>query len=223
MEAIRPKSVIGEMGQHTRIPSFQREPRKWLVTSWEDVEDWFTAIITFEDTSKAVVFASDGILGGVRKWMEVYLSNAVVFANINPNNALQVYAPDPNILKDEYITEKLETKAGWNFASPDEDWMGGYPQELEDFIDCFLEGREPVSGLDLAEDAVKSSMLPMWRRRRSEGRLAVNRYSRADRLEPKQVSLAHRRTRLLGSRPGPASECRGLSGALKPRRCSKVG
>jgi hypothetical protein len=33
--------------------------------------------------------------------------------------------------------------------------MGGYPQELEDFIDCLLEGREPISGLDLAEDTVK--------------------------------------------------------------------
>ena len=151
---IRPKSVTGEMGQHTRIPSFQRESRKWLVTSWEDVEDWFTAIITFEDTSKAVVFASDGILGGVRKWMQAYLSNAVVFANLNPNDAVQAYAPDPAIFEGEYITEKVETKAGWNFPSPDEDWMGGYPQELEDFIDCILQGREPISGLDLAVDTM---------------------------------------------------------------------
>jgi predicted dehydrogenase len=143
------------MGQHTRIRSFQREPKKWLVTSWEDVEDWFTAIVTFEDTSKAVVFASDGILGGVRKWLEVYLSNAVAFANINPTDALKVYAPAPGIFGDEYITEKVETNAGWQFPSPDEEWMGGYPQELEDFADCILEGREPISGLDLAVDTVK--------------------------------------------------------------------
>lgn len=152
---IRVKSVTGEIGQHTRIPSFQREPKKWLVTSWEDVEDWSAAILTFEDTSKAVVLASDGILGGIRKWMQVYLSNAVIFANINPNNALQVYAPDPDIFGEEYIAEKVSTKAGWNFPSPDEDWMAGFPQELEDFIDCILQGREPTSGLDLAEDTVK--------------------------------------------------------------------
>jgi predicted dehydrogenase len=152
---IRPRTVMGEMGQHTRIPSFQREPRKWLVSSWEDVEDWFCAIITFEDSSKAVIFASDGILGGVRKWMQAYLSNCVVFANINPHDALQVYAPDPRIFGEEYLTEKLETKAGWSFPSPDEDWMGGYPQELEDFIDCILQKREPLSGLDLAEDTTK--------------------------------------------------------------------
>ena len=152
---IPPKSVTGEMGRQTHIASFQREPRKWLVDSWEDVEDWFAAIITFEDTSKTVVFSSDGILGGVRKWMQVYLSNAVIFANINPNNALQVYAPDPGVFGDEYINEKLSTKAGWNYPSPDEDWMGGYPQELEDFIDSILQGRQPISGLDLAEDTVR--------------------------------------------------------------------
>ena len=102
-----------------------------------------------------MIFASDGILGGVRKWLQAYLSNAVLFVNINPNNALQVYAPDPEIFGEEYINEKLSTKAGWNYPSPDEDWMGGYPQELEDFIDCILQRREPISGLDLAEDTVK--------------------------------------------------------------------
>lgn len=152
---IRVKSVIGEMGQHTHIPSFQREPKKWVVHSWEDVEDWSALIITFEDNSKAVIFASDGVLGGVRNTIQVYFSNAVAYANINPNNAVEVYAPDPDILGNEYIAEKLETKAGWNFASPDEDWMRGYPQELEDFIDCILQRKEPISGLDIAEDTME--------------------------------------------------------------------
>jgi predicted dehydrogenase len=152
---IRAKSVTAEVGRHTRIPSFQKEPKKWVATSWEDVEDWSAILITFEDESKASIFASDAVLGGTRNSIQVYLSNAVAYANINPNNAVEVYAPDPGILGDEYIAEKLETKAGWNFASPDEDWMRGYPQELEDFMNCLLEGREPLSGLDLAEDTMK--------------------------------------------------------------------
>lgn len=152
---IRPKYVTAEVGQHTRIPSFQREPKKWLVTLSEDVEDWSAVIITFEDNSKASIFSSDGVLGGTRNTMQVYLSNAVAFANINPNNAVEVYAPDPKILGDEYIAEKLETKAGWNFASPDEDWMRGFPQELEDFIESIRQGKEPMSGLKLAEDTME--------------------------------------------------------------------
>ena len=88
--------------------------------------------------------------------MTVYLSNAVVQVNINPNDTVFAYAPAPHIFGEEYIAEKLETKAGWNFASPDEDWVRGYPQELEDFVDCLFTGREPISGLDLAVETVKA-------------------------------------------------------------------
>lgn len=153
-KTIRPKSVIGEVGQHTHIPSFQRESKKWLVSSWEDVEDWSAIILTFEDHSKATIFASDGVLGGIRNTMQVYLSNAVAYANINPNDTVQVYAPDPEVLGEEYIAEKIATKAGWNFASPNEDWMSGHTQELEDFIDCLLERKDPVAGLAVAEDTL---------------------------------------------------------------------
>ena len=155
-KAIQLKSVTAEVGQHTRMESFQKEPTKWIVDKWEDVEDWATMIMNFEDGSQAVVCASDGVLGGVRNTMTVYLSNAVVQVNINPSDTVVAYAPAPHIFGDEYIAEKLETKAGWNFASPDEDWVRGYPQELEDFVDCLLTGREPVSGLDLAIETVKA-------------------------------------------------------------------
>jgi predicted dehydrogenase len=80
----------------------------------------------------------------------------VVNVNINPHNTLEVYAPEPHIFGDEYIAEKLETKAGWNFPSPDEDWVRGYLQELEDFVEAVLFDREPISGIDLARDVVEA-------------------------------------------------------------------
>jgi predicted dehydrogenase len=86
--------------------------------------------------------------------MEAYLSNAVVRVNMSSNTAVEVYAPDSGVFGDEYLVEKLETKAGWNFPSPDEDWERGYPQELKDFIEAILEDREPLSGLGLAEEVV---------------------------------------------------------------------
>ena len=154
--AIRLKSVTAEVGRHTSIESFKKESPKWIVSAWEDVEDWATMIMNFEDGSQAVVTASDGVLGGVRNTMTVYLSKAVVQVNINPSDTVMAYAPAPHIFGEEYIAEKLETKAGWNFASPDEDWVRGYPQELEDFVDSLLTGREPVSGLDLALETVEA-------------------------------------------------------------------
>ena len=153
---IRPKSVTAEVKQHTKIESFLKEKKKYIVSAWEDVEDWGVMVINFEDNSTATVFSSDGVLGGVRNTLSVYLSNAVVNVNMNPNNVLQVYAPEPHIFGDEYIAEKLETKAGWNFPSPDEDWVRGYPQELEDFVDAVRLNREPISGIDLAREVVET-------------------------------------------------------------------
>jgi predicted dehydrogenase len=152
---IRVKSVLADVAQLTKHPAVQAAPKKYLVTAWEDVEDWSAAILTFEDGTKASVFSTDVSLGGVKNLMTAYLDNAVVQVNINPNTSLQVYAPDGQIWGDEYITEKVETKSGWQFPSPDEDWMRGYPQEMEDFVDAVREEREPLSGLLLAHETVE--------------------------------------------------------------------
>jgi len=152
---IRVKSVVAEVGQLTKIPFMRGEAKKWLVTGWEDVEDWSAAILTFEDGTKAVVTATDVSLGGVKNLLTAYCSNGVIQANINPNTSVQVYAPDASIWGEEYITEKIETKAGWQFPSPDEDWMRGYPQEMADFVDAVAQGREPLSGSLLARETVE--------------------------------------------------------------------
>src|SRR4030042_2040175 len=154
-QPIRAKSVIGDVGHLTKIESFRKEPKKWMVDSWVDVEDWSAVLITFEDGSKASVHSTDVSLGAVKNLISVYLSNAVAQININPNNSLVVYSPEGNIFGSEYITEKVETNAGRQFPSPSEDWMRGYPQEMEDFIKAILEDREPVSGIDLAYETVE--------------------------------------------------------------------
>jgi len=41
--------VVADVAQLTKAPAFQAEAQKWLVTAWEDVEDWSAAILTFED------------------------------------------------------------------------------------------------------------------------------------------------------------------------------
>ncbi|HEX9900328.1 MAG TPA: Gfo/Idh/MocA family oxidoreductase, partial [Candidatus Methylomirabilis sp.] len=82
-------------------------------------------------------------------------SNAVLHANMAQNTAVQAYAPDGSVFGDEYFTEKLETKGGWSFPSPDEDWFRGYPQEMRDFVDAIREGREPLAGATLAADCVE--------------------------------------------------------------------
>jgi predicted dehydrogenase len=151
---IRARSILADVAQLTRLPAVSERAR-FIRATPEDVEDWSVAIITFDDGTKAVINSNDISLGGVRNSVTAYLTNAVVQANITPNTAVTAYAPDAVVWGEAYITEKVETKAGWQFPSPEEDWMRGYPQELEDFVDAIETRRPPLSGAVLARDVVE--------------------------------------------------------------------
>lgn len=149
---IRPASVFCEVGNLTWIEAFKREPVHYLKTDWQDVEDWGIMVLRFEDGSVAEIKAGDTTLGGVHNYLEAYLSNARLRANLNPNDACVAYAPSAEVFGDEYISEKIETKGGWTFPSPDEHWNQGYLQEIADFVGAIGDERQPVSGLMLARD-----------------------------------------------------------------------
>ena len=155
LPAPRPVSVTAEVGYLTRTSAFQRKPDPWLVQDWQDVEDWSVAVVTFSDGSKATITATDVVLGGIQNRIELYLSNARITCNINPNSTVQAYAPDDKIFESEYIAEKISTKAGWSFASPDEEWMQGYPHEIQNFVECAAFKMQPLSDAQLGEDVVK--------------------------------------------------------------------
>ena len=152
--SIRARSVLADVAQLTKLPGIAGKT-PYHRTAVEDVEDWSVALITFEDGTKATVHSNDVTLGGVRNIVSAYLTNGVINANITPNTTLTAYAPDGATWRDEYISEKVETKAGWQYPSPDEDWIRGYPQELADFVAAIAERREPLSGGALARETVE--------------------------------------------------------------------
>jgi predicted dehydrogenase len=153
--AIRPVSVVADVSPLMHLDAARRDKKKWIPADPEDVENWGSVLITFEDGTKAVVTVTDAGLGGLQEKVSVYTTNAVLHANLAQNTAVQAYAPDGTIFGDEYFTEKLETKAGWSFPSPDEDWFRGYPQEMRDFVDAIRHRREPLAGLPLAADCIE--------------------------------------------------------------------
>ena len=148
------KSVMASLARFNGEPVGSGGEKFFVANDWIDVENWATAVLTFTDGSKAVITDSFAKLGGVRNTMEVYLSNCVVKCNMTPNDTLNVYSPQQGIYDGVYLQEKLETNAGWNNINADEDWMRGYPQEIQDFIESAAFDREPVSGLDLAGDTI---------------------------------------------------------------------
>lgn len=150
------QAVTAEVSDLTRMSSFASEPRHWLVDGWQDVENWSAAILTFGDGSRGVFFASDVALGGLEAWMHILLSNGRIHCNLAHGGGCEVYAPDPSIWGGEYLAEKLETSAGWNFPSPDEHWLLGYPQEIRDFVQAVQCDRAPLSDGDLGRAVVEA-------------------------------------------------------------------
>ena len=150
---IRPVSVMAEVAQLADTPTFRQSAPRYLNTvEGADVEDWGSMLVGFDDGTVAQISAADTVLGGIRNQMAIYGAKAVVLCNINPNDVVQAYAPDPGVFGDEYIVEKIETKAGWSSPQPDEEWTSGYPQEIQDFVDSVAFDREPLSGGPLARD-----------------------------------------------------------------------
>jgi predicted dehydrogenase len=152
---IRPCTVTAEVGDLTKAPGFVAEQKHWVRTGWVDVENWGTAIITFEDGTRGTVFASDAVLGGMETNLQINLSNAHIKCNMSHTNLVQAYAPDATIFAPEYLIEKLETSAGWSPPAPDEDWAQGHRQAVQDFVACVAEGRAPLADGHLGRDAIE--------------------------------------------------------------------
>jgi predicted dehydrogenase len=96
--------------------------------------------------ASAESFARDAKVG--------FVTDGVVKVNMTQNDAVETFAPDPNVFGDERFPERLETRAGWNHPSCDEDWFRGSSQELADFVAAIRAGRRPLSGIQLAVDCV---------------------------------------------------------------------
>ena len=102
----------------TKTEAFESEAEHIIRTGWQDCEDWGMMVVGFEDGSIAQINSADIVLGGIQNLLTVYAAQASIKVNINPNDALLAYAPNGETFGDEYIREKVETKAGWQFSNP---------------------------------------------------------------------------------------------------------
>jgi predicted dehydrogenase len=149
---LRPVTVSARTHEITRLKSYR--DAGFLRTSYDDVEDYAQAHITFEDGTVADIFSSELVMGGVHNWLEVFANNHRTRCNLNPVNALEAYNPKEDLFKDVYVVEKIGTKQGWSRPAPDEDWQHGYPREFQDFMESVHDNRDPLAGGELARDTV---------------------------------------------------------------------
>lgn len=142
------ESVVADTGRvNTNLPE---EQKKYLRARPQDVEDFGTATLTFSDGTKATIFANDNVLGGIRNYVEVYTNDSTLMCRITPTNDLETYFPDQVGLDDVYMSEMLKEKTGWNSAFVSESIARGYVDQLQDFLECAAENRQPLSDFRLA-------------------------------------------------------------------------
>lgn len=152
-ETVGLASVMADVGVTAECLS--EEEKKNIAARPVDVEDQASVLVSFTDGTKANITAGDFVLGGVRNVVEVYTNDGSYLSNIAPNNHLMAYDVDEEHLAGVYMTEKVETKAGWQQVFIDENYARGYVSELQDFMECVAYGRQPLSGFDLAYDTAK--------------------------------------------------------------------
>jgi predicted dehydrogenase len=138
------------------------QDRNYIKAKPVDVEDWGTLTMTFSDGTKATVFSGDMIMGGVRNLVETYTSGGSLFANITPNSHMMSYLTDEQKLAGVYITEKVDRKTGWQYICLEEEWTRGYLQEIQDFMECVVHGRQPLADLALAYETIKVNYAAYW-------------------------------------------------------------
>ena len=151
---IRPRAVSARTHALTRMKNFRDDGH--IRANYHDIDDFSLMHVIFEDGTIADIIASDIILGGIHNWLEVAANNHRTICNINPNTAMQTYNPVEENFKDIYVVEKIGTKQGWSAPSPDEDWLTGYPQEIEAFYRTVAYGEKVASDSYLAADCIST-------------------------------------------------------------------
>ena len=147
------KSVYADMGRIT--PTLTEYEHRHIAAQPMDVEDCGTVILEFSDGSRAVVIATDTLLGGSKNYVELYCNDAVLNCRLTMSNLMDTYFLDEDGLEDVYISEMLPSATGWNHPFLEDEIIRGYTDEMRDFIESIYYNREPKSGFELAYDTIR--------------------------------------------------------------------
>jgi len=149
---IRPAAVSARAHGLTQLSGYR--DAGFIRTDYHDTEDYGLMHVVFEDGMVADVMTSELVLGGIYDFIEVFANNHRTRCHMSPAHLMDTYNPGAESFKDIYLVEKASTKEGWSPTAPDENFTLGYKAEVQDFLECAAQGREPQSCLELALDTI---------------------------------------------------------------------
>lgn len=150
---IKVTGIFADMAQIT--PGLSEYEHRHIAAKPNDVEDCGTVILTFSDNSRAVVMATDTLLGGSRNYVELYCNDAVIHCTLTMSDLMSTYFLDEERLEDVYLSEMLPSKIGWNHPFLEDEIIRGYVDEMRDFMEAIYFDRQPRAGFELAYDTAR--------------------------------------------------------------------
>ena len=102
-------------------------------------------ILEFENGVTAIAEESWTKPGGMDDRAEVHGTEGVAYADVLQGNSIQTYS-NKGV---GYAVEKAGHTVGWSYTMYEENWNYGFPQEMEHFVDCVKNDKDPlVTGED---------------------------------------------------------------------------
>lgn len=102
-------------------------------------------ILEFENGVTAMAEESWTKPGGMDDRAEIHGTQGVAYADVLQGNSIQTYS-NKGV---GYAVEKAGNTVGWSYTMYEENWNYGFPQEMEHFVDCVKNDKEPlVTGED---------------------------------------------------------------------------
>ncbi|MGB9812115.1 MAG: Gfo/Idh/MocA family protein [Thermovenabulum sp.] len=159
-EEIKVKKVCCDVGTATK--AIDKSDISYIRANPYDVEDVATLTLTFSDGTKALVIASDTVLGGTVNYVEVYTNDSSLICRITPPGNMDTYFLDDKGLEDVNLAEMLPTYIGWQHVFITDEILRGYTGELQDFLECVKYNRKPMSDFNLAYETIKVIYAAYW-------------------------------------------------------------
>ncbi len=182
---IRPQKVSAVAQQ---ILKHQPESSAEHFRVMQNVDDFGSLTVVFEDQTVAEVLGHDINISGIRNDVSVIADFGQYEMRGYPNNENELFLPAGGVAGNLLFREKLPTAEGTSFPRPKQFHAHGYVGEMDDAVDCALQtARHPQSGPLMAWDTMALLMASYESAERDSAFVDVTEYTHGREFTPNEM------------------------------------
>lgn len=158
----------------------------------QNVDDFGRMTVVFEDQTIAEVVGSDLNISGIWNELAITTDFAHYTIRVNPSDANQLFLPSEAAAGNILLREKLPTAQGTSFPAPNQSYLHGYVNEMNDAVECALQAdRYPQSGALMAWDSMAVLMAAYESSEKGAAFIDVSEYTQGRTFEEREGPSPH--------------------------------